>query len=91
MATTGTGWAFDLGNGSTGEFPSPRWGEGGPTPDGVKKPKDNFLHKAALPIPADFTKKKKGLKLSLAPVQELRFTASLLSLPTVWNTGYRRF
>jgi hypothetical protein len=25
------------------------------------------------------------------PVQELRLMASLLSLPTVWNTGHRRF
>lgn len=57
MATTGTVWAFDLGNGSIGE--AVRLG-------------DKFLHKASLLIPADFAKKKKGLKLSLAPVQELR-------------------
>ncbi len=34
---------------------------------------------AIIEIPADFIKIKKGLKLSLAPVQELRLIASLLS------------
>lgn len=49
---------------------------------------NRILHKASW---RTIRQKNKGLKLSLAPVQELRFTASLLSLPTVWNTGYRRF
>lgn len=46
---------------------------------------------ASLPVPKECRKIKKGLKLSPAPVQELRLMASLLSLPTVWNTGHRRF
>lgn len=73
MATTGTAWAFDLGKGSIGAFASPRWGESGHSPDEVNTfPNDNFLHGASLLIPAGLSEKKKGLKLSLAPVQELR-------------------
>jgi hypothetical protein len=52
--------------------------------------RDNqFLHKASLLMPADLAEKKKGR--AKRPVQELRLAASLLSLPTVWNTGHRRF
>jgi hypothetical protein len=46
-------WAFDLGKGSIGDFPSPRWGEGGRSPDEVN-PIPQFLHKASLLIPAEF-------------------------------------
>jgi hypothetical protein len=50
-------WAFDLGKGSLGE---------------AVRRGNEFLHKASLLIPAKFWKIKMGLKLSLAPVQELR-------------------
>lgn len=61
MATTGTVWAFDLGKGSIGDYPSPRWGEGGRSPDEVStKPHPKFLHKASLLILAEFTKDKTG-------------------------------
>jgi hypothetical protein len=60
-------WAFDLGKGSIGDFPSPRWGEGGRSPDEVN-PAFQFLHKASLPcravaqrrlvIPAEFAETK---------------------------------
>jgi hypothetical protein len=46
-------WAFDLGKGSIGDSPSPRWGEGGRRPDEVN-PAFQFLHKASLLIPAEF-------------------------------------
>jgi hypothetical protein len=52
-AANETVWAFDLGKGSIGDFPSPRWGEGGRSPDEVN-PIPQFLHKASLLIPADF-------------------------------------
>jgi hypothetical protein len=74
--SNGVVWAFDLSKVSIVE--AVRQG----TP---------FFHKASFLNPAEFWKIKKGLKLSLAPVQELRLMASLLSLPTVWNTGHRRF
>ena len=62
-------WAFDLGKGSIGDFPSPRWGEGGRSPDEVNKNfHHGFLHKASLPwrdevkrrrlIPAEFAETK---------------------------------
>jgi hypothetical protein len=62
-------WAFDLGKGSIGDFPSPRWGEGGRSPDEVNKNfHHEFLHKASLPwrdevkrrrlIPAEFAETK---------------------------------
>jgi hypothetical protein len=78
-----TVWAFDLGKGSIGE---------------AVRQGNRFLHKASLSGQADanrrrliaaITGNKKGA--AKAPVQELRLTASLLSLPTVWNTGHRRF
>jgi hypothetical protein len=46
-------WAFDLGKGSIGAFPSPRWGEGGRSPDEVNHT-SQFLHKTSLIIPAEF-------------------------------------
>ena len=52
-------WAFDLGKGSIGDFPSPRWGEGGRSPDEVNKNfHHEFLHKASLLIPAEFAETK---------------------------------
>ena len=52
-------WAFDLGKGSIGDFPSPRWGEGGRRPDEVNHfHPTTFLHKASLLIPADFAETK---------------------------------
>jgi hypothetical protein len=65
-------WAFDLGKGSIGEAPSPRWGEGGRRPDEVNKNfHHKFLHKAFWPcravaqrrlvIPADFAETKTAL------------------------------
>ncbi len=57
MATTGTVGAFDLGKSYIGE---------------AVRLNDKFLHTASLLIPAEFAEMKKGLKLSLAPVQELR-------------------
>jgi hypothetical protein len=50
-------WAFDLGKGSIGDFPSPRWGEGVRRPDEVNTI-PRFLHKASLLIPADFAETK---------------------------------
>ena len=52
-------WAFDLGKGSIGDFPSPRWGEGVRRTDEVNKNLHNeFLHKASLLIPAEFAETK---------------------------------
>ena len=52
-------WAFDLGKGSIGDCPSPRWGEGGRRPDEVNKNlHPQFLHKAFLLIPAEFAETK---------------------------------
>jgi hypothetical protein len=66
-AATETVWAFDLGKGSIGDSPSPRWGEGGRRPDEVNTI-PQFLHKASLPcraiaqrrqvIPAEFAETK---------------------------------
>ena len=36
-ASNETVWAFDLGKGFHGDFPSPRWGEGGRRPDEVNR------------------------------------------------------
>jgi len=66
---TGTIWAFDLGKGFIGDFPSPRWGEGGRRTDEVNKNLHHpFLPKASLPcravaqrrrlIPAEFAETK---------------------------------
>jgi hypothetical protein len=52
-AANETVWAFDLGRASIGDSPSPRWGEGGRSPDEVN-PIPQFLHKASLLIPAEF-------------------------------------
>ncbi len=52
-------WAFDLGKGSIGDSPSPRWGEGGRRPDEVNPNlRNEFLHKASLLIPAEFAETK---------------------------------
>ena len=52
-------WAFDVGQGSIGDSPSPRWGEGGRRPDEVNKNLHHeFLHKASLLIPAEFAETK---------------------------------
>jgi hypothetical protein len=50
-------WAFDLGKGSIGDSPSPRWGEGGRSPDEVNK---NLHHEfgASLLIPTEFAETK---------------------------------
>ncbi len=50
-------WAFDLGKGSIGDLPSPRWGEGVCRTDEVNTI-PQFLHKASLLIPAEFTETK---------------------------------
>ena len=60
--------AFDLGKGSIGE---------------AVRQGTTFLHKTSLLIPAVAGEIKRGLRLAPAPVQELRYLASLLSLPTV--------
>jgi hypothetical protein len=58
-ASNETVWAFDLGKGSIGDSPSPRWGEGGRSPDEVNKNLHHeFLHKASLPVPAEFAETK---------------------------------
>jgi len=58
-ASNETVWAFDLGKGSIGEIPSPRWGEGGRRPDEVNPNlHTEFLHKASLLIPAEFAETK---------------------------------
>jgi len=56
-ASNETVWAFDLGKGSIGDFPSPRWGEGVRRTDEVNTI-PQFLHKASLLIPAEFAETK---------------------------------
>jgi hypothetical protein len=84
-ASNETVWAFDLGKGSIGDFPSPRWGEGGRSPDEVN-PIPQFLHKASLLIPAEFWKIKMGLfRLRGSPVWKSSFTLRLAAwlFPTI--------
>jgi hypothetical protein len=50
-------WAFDLGKGSIGDNPSPRWGEGGRRPDEVNPNLHNEFG-ASLLIPAEFPETK---------------------------------
>jgi hypothetical protein len=57
----GRGWRAATGEGCDwpDEFPSPRWGEGGRSPDEVNKNLHHeFLHKASLPVPAEFAETK---------------------------------
>ena len=68
MANTGTVWAFDLGKGSIGD-PLRRRNSAAR----AVRLNDKFLHKVSLLIPTEFAENKKGLKLALALVQELRF------------------
>ena len=64
MGNIPTVWTLDLGNGSIGK---------------AGRPCGKFPHKSPSTLLAISGETKKGLKLSLASVQELRLIASLLS------------